>query len=268
MSRRWVLARFPTTATTVTRTTATGSAPTTAITANEASATTLTTTTSTRLGVLRLRGLIASVRSVDRLIAKERQWCIGPKSENESSGLTPLHGRGCYAGPAQDDHGVQHVRDVERGEFQAGTLRDLLGLAVAVDLARAPDAPHVVREHKSRRVLPSLLLQLRLQLREDGSGDGGGGGGGGDSDGGIGGIGGGSGGGGGRRRGTEAWIQESQNDKDSLAELEILWRKENLQIAGYDMEKARDFAKGATGTTEGDRGDGIERKQSRVRWSL
>ena len=56
MSRRWVLARFPTTATTVTRTTATGSAPTTAITANEASTTTLTTTTSTRLGVLRLRG--------------------------------------------------------------------------------------------------------------------------------------------------------------------------------------------------------------------
>jgi len=45
-------------------------------------------------------------------------------------------------------HGVQHVRDVERGEFQAGTLRDLLGLAVAVDLARAPDAPYVVREHK------------------------------------------------------------------------------------------------------------------------
>lgn len=45
-------------------------------------------------------------------------------------------------------HGVQHVRDVERGEFQAGTLRDLLGLAVAVDLARAPDAPHFVREHK------------------------------------------------------------------------------------------------------------------------
>jgi len=45
-------------------------------------------------------------------------------------------------------HGVQHVRDVERGEFQAGTLRDLLGLAVAVDLARTPDAPHLVREYK------------------------------------------------------------------------------------------------------------------------
>jgi len=45
-------------------------------------------------------------------------------------------------------HGVQYVRDVERGEFQAGTLRDFLGLAVAVDLARAPDSAHFVRKHK------------------------------------------------------------------------------------------------------------------------
>lgn len=45
-------------------------------------------------------------------------------------------------------HGVQHVRDVERGEFQVGTLRDFLGLAVAVNLARAPDSAHLVREHK------------------------------------------------------------------------------------------------------------------------
>lgn len=51
-------------------------------------------------------------------------------------------------GPRHRQHGVQYVRDVERGEFQAGTLRDLLGLAVAVDLARAPDAAHLVREHK------------------------------------------------------------------------------------------------------------------------
>lgn len=46
-------------------------------------------------------------------------------------------------------HGVQHVRDVERGEFQVGTLRDLLGLAVTFDLARTADAPYLVREHKS-----------------------------------------------------------------------------------------------------------------------
>lgn len=45
-------------------------------------------------------------------------------------------------------HGVQHVRDVERGEFQVGTLRDLLGLAVTFDLARTADAPYLVREHK------------------------------------------------------------------------------------------------------------------------
>jgi len=51
-------------------------------------------------------------------------------------------------GPRHRHHGVQHVRNVERGEFQAGTLRDLLGLAVAVDLARAPDTAHLVREHK------------------------------------------------------------------------------------------------------------------------
>ena len=37
---------------------------------------------------------------------------------------------------------------VERGEFQVGTLRDLLGLAVTFDLARTADAPYLVREHK------------------------------------------------------------------------------------------------------------------------
>lgn len=74
--------------------------------------------------------------------------------------------RECYAGSAEGGpvvqhqgisladvaphrhHGVQHVRDVERGEFQAGTLRVLLGFAVTVDLARTPDAAHLVGEHK------------------------------------------------------------------------------------------------------------------------
>lgn len=50
--------------------------------------------------------------------------------------------------PRHRHHGVQHVRDVERGEFQAGTLRDLLRLAIAVDLARAPNTAHLVGEHK------------------------------------------------------------------------------------------------------------------------
>lgn len=53
-----------------------------------------------------------------------------------------------HVNPRHRHHGVQYVRDVERGEFQAGTLRDLLGLAVTVDLARAPDAAHLVGEHK------------------------------------------------------------------------------------------------------------------------
>lgn len=45
---------------------------------------------------------------------------------------------------------VQHVRDVERGELQAGALRLLFGgLAAAPhESARAPDPAHVLGQHK------------------------------------------------------------------------------------------------------------------------
>lgn len=97
----------------------------------------------------------------------KNQWCISPDgSEKNLQGVNAvtrprmLHRAGegrpviqkgtslANVSRRHRHHGVQHVRDVERGEFQAGTLRDLLGLAVAVDLARTPDAAHLVGEHK------------------------------------------------------------------------------------------------------------------------
>lgn len=63
-------------------------------------------------------------------------------------GRRVIYGGSSLEGTKGHHHGVQHVRDVERGEFQAGTLRDLLRLAVTSDLARTANTSYLVREHK------------------------------------------------------------------------------------------------------------------------
>lgn len=68
---------------------------------------------------------------------------------SSSSGSREARGsRGSRERRCGRNHGVQHVRDVERGELQAGALRELLGLAAAPNGPRATDATHVVRQHK------------------------------------------------------------------------------------------------------------------------
>lgn len=63
-------------------------------------------------------------------------------------GRRVIHGCSSLEVTKGHHHGVQHVRDVERGEFQVGTLRDLLGFAFTSDLARTADASYLVREYK------------------------------------------------------------------------------------------------------------------------
>ncbi|KAH0554356.1 hypothetical protein KQX54_009907 [Cotesia glomerata] len=50
-------------------------------------------------------------------------------------------------------HGVQHVRNVERGEFQIGTLRDFLRFAATPYISYTSNTSYVVRQHKSCCIL-------------------------------------------------------------------------------------------------------------------